>query len=107
MPHRRSEARAGVYLDGRYKVELGAQSMGKLGALQETKLAEGTGRVAPALAANVIPKVARATLDLRLVPGSDWARQAARLVAHIKAQGWHVLDRDSTDEERARRIMKT
>ncbi|MEO6004308.1 MAG: M20/M25/M40 family metallo-hydrolase [Opitutus sp.] len=54
-----------------------------------------------AQAANVIPTVARATLDLRLVPGNDWARQTARLVAHIKAQGWHVLDRDPTDEERA------
>ncbi|MSU64737.1 MAG: M20/M25/M40 family metallo-hydrolase [Opitutus sp.] len=54
-----------------------------------------------ALAANVIPTVARATLDLRLVPGNDAQRQVAKVVAHIKARGWHVLDRDPTDAERA------
>lgn len=53
------------------------------------------------LAANVIPTIARATLDLRLVPGNDAARQVAKVVAHIKARGWHVLDRDPTDAERA------
>lgn len=59
------------------------------------------GANAGALAANVIPTVARATLDLRLVPGNDAQRQIAKVVAHIKARGWHVLDRDPTDAERA------
>ena len=54
-----------------------------------------------ALAANVIPTIARATLDLRLVPGNDAQRQVAKVVAHIEARGWHVLDRDPTDAERA------
>ncbi len=54
-----------------------------------------------AQAANVIPTVARAVLDLRLVAGNDAQRQVAKVVAHIKARGWHVLDRDPTDEERA------
>ena len=54
-----------------------------------------------AQAANVIPTVARAVLDLRLVLGNDWQRQTAKVVAHIKAQGWHVLDREPTDAERA------
>lgn len=54
-----------------------------------------------AQAANVIPTTARATLDLRLVLGNDAQRQVAKVVAHIKAQGWHVLDRDPTDAERA------
>jgi len=53
------------------------------------------------LAANVIPTVARATLDLRLVSGNDAKRQVAKVVAHIEARGWHVLDRDPTDAERA------
>lgn len=53
------------------------------------------------MAANVIPTVARATLDLRLVPGNDAQRQVAKVVAHIKAHGWQVLDRDPTDAERA------
>jgi acetylornithine deacetylase/succinyl-diaminopimelate desuccinylase-like protein len=52
------------------------------------------------LAANIIPTSARVTLDLRLVLGNDWRRQVGRVVDHIKAQGWHVLDREPTDEER-------
>ncbi len=53
------------------------------------------------LAANIIPKVAMATLDLRLVAGNDAQRQVAKVVEHIKARGWLVLDRDPTDGERA------
>lgn len=52
------------------------------------------------LAANVIPTVARATLDLRLVAGNDAQRQIAKVIAHIKSRGWHVLERDPTDAER-------
>ena len=52
------------------------------------------------LAANIIPTSARVTLDLRMVLGNDWQRQVGRVVDHIKAQGWHVLDREPTDEER-------
>jgi acetylornithine deacetylase/succinyl-diaminopimelate desuccinylase-like protein len=52
-------------------------------------------------AANIIPSVARATLDLRQVLGTDWQRQVGRVVEHIKAQGWHVIDHEPTDEERA------
>ncbi len=54
-----------------------------------------------AQAANVIPTIARATLDLRLVLGNDAERQVAKVVTHIKARGWHVLDREPTDAERA------
>lgn len=53
------------------------------------------------LAANIIPTSARVTLDLRLVLGNDVQRQVGRVVDHIKAQGWHVLDREPTDEDRA------
>ncbi len=53
------------------------------------------------LAANVIPTSARAALDLRLVVGNDVARQTGRVIEHIKAQGWHVIDHEPTDDERA------
>ena len=53
-----------------------------------------------AQAANVIPTVARAALDLRLVPGNDAQRQIQKVVAHIQAQGWRVIDHDPSDEER-------
>jgi len=52
-------------------------------------------------AANIIPAVARATLDLRLVLGIDWRRQVERVLGHIRAQGWHVIDHEPTDAERA------
>jgi acetylornithine deacetylase/succinyl-diaminopimelate desuccinylase-like protein len=51
-------------------------------------------------ARNVIPTTATATLDLRLVRGTDRARQVARLVEHVRRQGYHVVDREPTDEER-------
>ncbi len=53
-----------------------------------------------ALARNVIPTTAVAALDLRLVLGNDHRRQVERLVAHIRAEGFHVTEREPTDEER-------
>lgn len=41
-----------------------------------------------------------AALDLRLVRGNDYRRQAERLREHIRAQGFYVTDREPTDEER-------
>jgi len=54
------------------------------------------------LARNVIPTTATAVLDLRLVKGIDHHRQVQRLIDHIRKQGFHVIDRDPTDEERQR-----
>jgi acetylornithine deacetylase/succinyl-diaminopimelate desuccinylase-like protein len=55
-----------------------------------------------ALARNVIPITATAVLDLRLVKGNDHARQVQHLIDHIRKQGFYVIDRDPTDEERQR-----
>jgi acetylornithine deacetylase/succinyl-diaminopimelate desuccinylase-like protein len=52
-------------------------------------------------ARNVIPVDARATLDLRLVKGNTVEGQFERLLAHIRGQGYFVLDRAPTDAERA------
>ena len=54
-----------------------------------------------ALARNVIPTTATAVLDLRLVKGNDHHRQTQRLIDHIKKQGYHVMDREPNDAERA------
>src|SRR5207342_2868187 len=43
-------------------------------------------------ARNVIPTTATATLDLRLVLGNSPDRQVERVVRHIRAQGYEVLD---------------
>ncbi|HYW11541.1 MAG TPA: M20/M25/M40 family metallo-hydrolase [Longimicrobium sp.] len=51
-------------------------------------------------ARNVIPTEATAVLDLRLVLGNDVRRQTGRLMDHVRAQGYHVLDREPTPDER-------
>ena len=53
-----------------------------------------------ALARNVIPTTATAVLDLRLVKGNDYLRQVEKLKAHIKSQGFYIIDREPTPEER-------
>jgi acetylornithine deacetylase/succinyl-diaminopimelate desuccinylase-like protein len=53
-------------------------------------------------ARNVIPTSAMTTLDLRLVKGNDHKRQVDRLVRHIQSQGFTVLDREPTSDERLR-----
>ena len=54
------------------------------------------------LARNVIPTTASAVLDLRLVKGNDHKRQVEKLRRHIESQGFFVIDRDPTHEERLR-----
>ena len=58
-----------------------------------------------ARAANVIPVSATAALDLRLVKGNSVERQFERLAAHVRAQGYLVLDRAPTDAERQRHAL--
>jgi acetylornithine deacetylase/succinyl-diaminopimelate desuccinylase-like protein len=59
-----------------------------------------SGDVGP-LARNVIPTSASAVLDLRLVKGNDHKRQVQRLIDHIRKQGFHILENNPTDAERA------
>ncbi|WP_407527173.1 M20/M25/M40 family metallo-hydrolase [Lacibacter sp. MH-610] len=53
-------------------------------------------------ASNVITISATAVLDLRLVAGNDYQKQQQKVIEHIKAQGYYVIDREPTDEERSR-----
>src|SRR2546423_1701714 len=53
-----------------------------------------------ALARNVIPTTATAVLDLRLVKGNDYRKQVQHLIAHIRQQGFYVIDHDPTEAER-------
>jgi len=52
------------------------------------------------LARNVIPTTATVVLDLRLVRGNDYKRQVEKLKEHIRKEGYLVIDREPTDEER-------
>jgi acetylornithine deacetylase/succinyl-diaminopimelate desuccinylase-like protein len=58
-----------------------------------------SGDVGP-LARNAIATTAEATLDLRVVKGVSHTRQIERLKRHIEKQGYLVLDRAPTPEER-------
>jgi len=54
------------------------------------------------LASNQIPTYATAVLDLRLVLGNDWQRQQQKVIDHITAQGYQVIDHEPTEEDRTR-----
>lgn len=50
-------------------------------------------------ARNIVPRMARADFDIRLVKGMDPDRTLACLIAHIERQGWKVLDHEPSREE--------
>ncbi|TDQ18377.1 acetylornithine deacetylase/succinyl-diaminopimelate desuccinylase-like protein [Algoriphagus boseongensis] len=51
-------------------------------------------------ARTIVPDVAVAELDMRLVPESDPNRLFGLIKEHIKKQGFHIVENDPTDEER-------
>ena len=51
-------------------------------------------------ASNVIPASATASIDIRLVKGMDPGRTAGRVVAHIRKQGFFVVDQPASPEIR-------
>jgi acetylornithine deacetylase/succinyl-diaminopimelate desuccinylase-like protein len=51
-------------------------------------------------AADAIPSLARASLDLRLAEGNGVDETAALVVAHLVGRGYRVLDREPSAEER-------
>ncbi len=51
-------------------------------------------------ARTIIPSTATARVDMRLVRGNDPERQLERLKAHIRKQGFHVMDREPDAEMR-------
>jgi acetylornithine deacetylase/succinyl-diaminopimelate desuccinylase-like protein len=51
-------------------------------------------------AQNVVPDRAEASIDARLVKGEDPKQKFEQIVAHIKKQGYYVIDREPTMEER-------
>lgn len=51
-------------------------------------------------ARTIVPAEAIAEIDVRLVPESDPERLFALIRQHIQDQGYHILDKDPTEEER-------
>ncbi|MEZ5424831.1 MAG: M20/M25/M40 family metallo-hydrolase [Pyrinomonadaceae bacterium] len=52
------------------------------------------------LARNIIPSKANVVLGLRLVKGNDHRRQVEKLRRHIIDQGFYLIEREPTEEER-------
>jgi acetylornithine deacetylase/succinyl-diaminopimelate desuccinylase-like protein len=55
-----------------------------------------------AKAANIVPSEAVAEIDIRTTPSTDGRRLFGLIERHIEQQGYVVLDRPPTDEERAK-----
>jgi acetylornithine deacetylase/succinyl-diaminopimelate desuccinylase-like protein len=53
-----------------------------------------------AQASNVIPSTAEATIDVRMVKGMDGRKTGRQIVDHIRRQGFFVVDREPTADER-------
>lgn len=51
-------------------------------------------------ARTLIPATATAEIDIRLVPGSDPDRLVGLVKKHIQDQGYYVIDREPTEDER-------
>jgi acetylornithine deacetylase/succinyl-diaminopimelate desuccinylase-like protein len=51
-------------------------------------------------ARTIVPDVAIASIDMRLVKDIDPAEQMERLIAHVRGQGYHVVDEDPNIETR-------
>jgi len=56
-------------------------------------------------AQNVVPDRAEASLDARLVRGEDPQKKFDQIVAFIRKQGYYVIDREPTIEERRRHAL--
>src|SRR5262249_49345941 len=50
---------------------------------------------------NIVPANAVAELDLRTTPGASAPYLMSAIEAHVRAQGYYVIDREPNDEERA------
>ena len=82
--------------------EGGGKSLAELINLPSLNINGIVSAEAGAGARNVIPTEALVTLDIRLVKGDDYRRQYQRLVDHVKRQGFTVLERVPSAEERTR-----
>jgi acetylornithine deacetylase/succinyl-diaminopimelate desuccinylase-like protein len=56
-------------------------------------------------ARTIIPAEAMATVDMRLVKGIDPRRQVDRLIAHIKMQGYAVVDKEPDNDTRLKHAL--
>jgi acetylornithine deacetylase/succinyl-diaminopimelate desuccinylase-like protein len=53
-----------------------------------------------AQASNVIPASAEATIDVRMVKGMDGPKTGQQIIAHVRKQGFFVVDHEPTADQR-------
>src|SRR4029079_18842370 len=53
-----------------------------------------------ATARNVVPSTATASIDIRLVKGVDHVKAVDRVIDHIRAQGYYIVESDPDDATR-------
>ena len=82
------------------QTELNGKSLGEAINLPSLNINGIQGGNVGKMASNQIPTTATAVLDLRLVLGNDWKRQQQKVIDHIRAQGFTVIDHEPGDAER-------
>jgi acetylornithine deacetylase/succinyl-diaminopimelate desuccinylase-like protein len=85
---------------GLARVEGGGQRLAELYNLPSLNVRGLSSASVGATARNVVPAFATAALDIRLVKGIDYRVAVDRLVAHIRAQGYHVIETEPDDATR-------
>lgn len=76
------------------KAEGGGKSLNELINLPSLNVAGLSSAYVGAQARTIVPATATARIDMRLVKGNDPQRQVERLKAHIRKQGYHIVERD-------------
>ncbi|MCB9080535.1 MAG: M20/M25/M40 family metallo-hydrolase [Lewinellaceae bacterium] len=97
VPDDEGEIRAGLVIAQEEKVGEGYQESLQYPSLNVRHIE--TSWKGPGLK-TIIPEVVTAHIDVRLVVETDGAKQLDKIRRHIQEQGYLVLDRDPTDEER-------
>ena len=86
--------------DGRSSVEHFYEKLAELIALPSLNIrGMASAHVGPQ-ASNVIPSTATASIDVRLVLGMDPGRTTQLVVKHVRKQGFFIVTREPTAEER-------
>jgi len=85
---------------GLARVEGGGKKLGELINLPSLNIRGMSSARIGEQASNIIPATAIAAIDLRLVRGVTKEQQAARVIDHIRKQGYYVVNADPDDATR-------
>ena len=87
---------------GLARTEGGGQRLAELYNLPSLNVRGLSSASVGATARNVVPATATAAIDIRLVKGIDYRQAVERLISHIRAQGYAVVEAEPDDATRLR-----